>query len=670
MTTFLLMAPANSALLPKAHLRAHLRRGNHVRRSRLHVSPRGDPRSAPHQRFVAARIFSNLFGGGKNDKNDNDDSSDSKKLEENNELAEAGTTTTEQTKAEATADATTPPPPPPTPPKPPRPQLTPEEQEAKTRRTLSDLDAILGIDEEEERKKEEEKEAREEARLASKRPSSDTATTTTTSEKGAAEAGDGDDVQAVLNRIAERAREIGSEDSELSDTERKEGKERLREEFDTVLNMIRDDAKVSTQDVRVFRDKVFNQSTFWITGSEANEDIEGGHVFRGNLRGDRKEVFASVSAKTKEIFDDKFAVFLVEQRDIDDAFSPRGPEEEPRVAFLVVPRERAVPPPTQGWQYVASVFLLGLASVSAIQLGVVAQSAKVPREVLVFFSNPDNFASDVPLPDVVANFDPISLIAGALPIAGGVLAAQITGDITRRVVGSSKGVAIGAPFTLPNAQLGTFGILTRTKTLVDNRADYFDIHAAAWVASFGVSLGLFIYGLLVSVGADPSDIESYIPTPAVLFRSSLLLGTISSALLPATATASAASASAGASLVFVHPAFIAGWCGLTTCALTGLPVGSLDGGKAVGAAWGQAALAATSLFSYLGLGLGFLGSSLSLPYGLLVIFTSRTPERVIRDTVSPPDGDSRSTLTGFIVVFSILTLLPAALSGSGGDFGL
>ena len=670
MTTFLLMAPANSALLPKAHLRAHLRRGNHVRRSRLHVSPRGDPRSAPHQRFVAARIFSNLFGGGKNDKNDNDDSSDSKKLEENNELAEAGTTTTEQTKAEATADATTPPPPP-TPPKPPRPQLTPEEQEAKTRRTLSDLDAILGIDEEEERKKEEEKEAREEARLASKRPSSDTATTTTTtSEKGAAEAGDGDDVQAVLNRIAERAREIGSEDSELSDTERKEGKERLREEFDTVLNMIRDDAKVSTQDVRVFRDKVFNQSTFWITGSEANEDIEGGHVFRGNLRGDRKEVFASVSAKTKEIFDDKFAVFLVEQRDIDDAFSPRGPEEEPRVAFLVVPRERAVPPPTQGWQYVASVFLLGLASVSAIQLGVVAQSAKVPREVLVFFSNPDNFASDVPLPDVVANFDPISLIAGALPIAGGVLAAQITGDITRRVVGSSKGVAIGAPFTLPNAQLGTFGILTRTKTLVDNRADYFDIHAAAWVASFGVSLGLFIYGLLVSVGADPSDIESYIPTPAVLFRSSLLLGTISSALLPATATASAASASAGASLVFVHPAFIAGWCGLTTCALTGLPVGSLDGGKAVGAAWGQAALAATSLFSYLGLGLGFLGSSLSLPYGLLVIFTSRTPERVIRDTVSPPDGDSRSTLTGFIVVFSILTLLPAALSGSGGDFGL
>ena len=302
--------------------------------------------------------------------------------------------------------------------------------------------------------------------------------------------------------------------------------------------------------------------------------------------------------------------------------------------------------------------------------GVVAQSAKVPRDVLLFFSNPDNFASDAPIPDVVANFDPIQLVVGAIPIAGGVLAVQIAGDLTRRVVGATKGVTIGAPFVLPNAQLGTFGVLSRTKSLVDNRADYFDVHASAWLASFALSLGLFVYGIAASMGADPNEaVNTLVPTPAVLFRSSLLLGTVSSALLPATATASATSAAAGASLVLVHPAFIAGWCGLTTCALTGLPVGSLDGGKAVGAAWGQAALAATSLFSYLGLGLGFLGSSLSLPYGLLVIFTSRSPERVIRDTVSVPEGSGRSSLTFFIVVFSILTLLPAALSSGGSSGG-
>ena len=48
------------------------------------------------------------------------------------------------------------------------------------------------------------------------------------------------------------------------------------------------------------------------------------------------------------------------------------------------------------------------------------------------------------------------------------------------------------------------------------------------------------------------------------------------------------------------------------------------------AAFGKGSLAVSSFFTYVGLGLGFLGSSLALPFGLLVIFLQRSPERYIQ----------------------------------------
>ena len=48
------------------------------------------------------------------------------------------------------------------------------------------------------------------------------------------------------------------------------------------------------------------------------------------------------------------------------------------------------------------------------------------------------------------------------------------------------------------------------------------------------------------------------------------------------------------------------------------------------AAYGRGAIAATSFFVYVGLGLGFLASSLSLPFGLFVLICQRNPEKYIR----------------------------------------
>ena len=54
------------------------------------------------------------------------------------------------------------------------------------------------------------------------------------------------------------------------------------------------------------------------------------------------------------------------------------------------------------------------------------------------------------------------------------------------------------------------------------------------------------------------------------------------------------------------------------------------------AAYGKSALAATSFFTYVGLGLGFLASTLSLPFGVFVLLCQREPVRYIQVLHIPP----------------------------------
>ena len=48
------------------------------------------------------------------------------------------------------------------------------------------------------------------------------------------------------------------------------------------------------------------------------------------------------------------------------------------------------------------------------------------------------------------------------------------------------------------------------------------------------------------------------------------------------------------------------------------------------AAYGRSALAATSFFTYVGLGLGFLATTLSLPFGIFALVCQREPVRYIQ----------------------------------------
>ena len=53
------------------------------------------------------------------------------------------------------------------------------------------------------------------------------------------------------------------------------------------------------------------------------------------------------------------------------------------------------------------------------------------------------------------------------------------------------------------------------------------------------------------------------------------------------------------------------------------------------AAFGRNLLSVTSFFTYVGLGLGFLGSGLALPFGLYILLLQRDPEKYIQVSLRP-----------------------------------
>lgn len=112
--------------------------------------------------------------------------------------------------------------------------------------------------------------------------------------------------------------------------------------------------------------------------------------------------------------------------------------------------------------------------------------------------------------------------------------------------------------------------------------------------------------------------------------------------------------------VYLHPFTIAGWCGLTTAALNALPVGNLDGGRMMLSAYGRQPLNVSSIFTYAGLALGVIGSSLALPFGLYVLICDRDPEAYIQNQVTPTER-TRQWITAVSIGVAVLILLPMGL---------
>lgn len=394
--------------------------------------------------------------------------------------------------------------------------------------------------------------------------------------------------------------------------------------------------KVDPADVKLIKDKLFGYSTFWVTKEEPFGDLGEGILFLGNLRGKREDVFAKLQTQLAEIVGDKYNLFMVEEPD-SEAPDPRG---GPRVSFGLLRKEVSEPGPTTLWQYVIAILLFLLTIGSSVELGIASQINRLPPEVVKYFTDPN--AVDPPDMELLYPF-----VESALPLAYGVLGVLLFHELGHFLAAFPKKVKLSIPFFIPNITLGSFGAITQFKSILPDRSTQVDISLAGPFAGAALSFSMFAVGLLLS--SNPDAAGDLVQVPSMLFQGSLLLGLISRATLGYAAMHTAT--------VSIHPLVIAGWCGLTTTAFNMLPVGCLDGGRAVQGAYGKGALVGFGLTTYTLLGLGVIGGPLSLPWGLYVLICQRTPEKPCLNDVTEV-GTWRKTAVTVTVFLVVLTLLP------------
>ncbi|KAG9452086.1 hypothetical protein H6P81_004990 [Aristolochia fimbriata] len=394
--------------------------------------------------------------------------------------------------------------------------------------------------------------------------------------------------------------------------------------------------KVDPSDVKLIKEKLFGYSTFWVTSEEPFGDLGEGILFLGNLRGKREEVFAKLQARLVDVTGSKYNLFMVEEPN-SEAPDPRG---GPRVSFGLLRKEVSEPGPTTLWQYVIVMLLFLLTIGSCVELGIASQLNRLPPEVVKYFTDPN--ATEPPDMQLLSPF-----VESALPLAYGVLGVQLFHEVGHFLAALPRKVKMGIPYLIPNITLGSFGAITQFKSIIPDRKAKVDISAAGPLAGAALSFSMFAVGLLLS--SNPEAAEDLVQVPSMLFQGSLLLGLISRAALGYTTM--------HAATVSIHPLVIAGWCGLTTSAFNMLPVGCLDGGRAMQGAFGKNALTGFGLTTYLLLGLGVLGGPLSLPWGLYVLICQRTPEKPCLNDVSEVGTWRRTALT-IAVFLVVLILLP------------
>ncbi|KAK6944205.1 hypothetical protein RJ641_025307 [Dillenia turbinata] len=394
--------------------------------------------------------------------------------------------------------------------------------------------------------------------------------------------------------------------------------------------------KVDPSDVKLIKEKLFGYSTFWVTREEPFGDFGEGILFLGNLRGKREDVFAKLQTQLADIMGDKYNLFMVEEPNSEGP-DPRG---GPRVSFGMLRKEVSEPGPTTLWQYVIALLLFLLTIGSSVELGIASQINRLPPEVVKYFTDPNA----VEPPDMQLLFP---FVESALPLAYGVLGVHLFHEVGHFLAAFPKKVKLGIPFFIPNITLGSFGAITQFKSILPDRRTKVDISLAGPFAGAALSFSMFAVGLVLSL--NPAAAGDLVQVPSSLFQGSLLLGLISRATLGYGAM--------HAATVTIHPLVIAGWCGLTTSAFNMLPVGCLDGGRAVQGAFGKTALIGFGLTTYTLLGLGVLGGPLSLPWGLYVLICQRTPEKPCLNDVSEV-GTWRQTALTIAIFLVVLTLLP------------
>lgn len=204
------------------------------------------------------------------------------------------------------------------------------------------------------------------------------------------------------------------------------------------------------------------------------------------------------------------------------------------------------------------------------------------------------------------------------------------------------------PFFIPAPPMlffiGTLGAFIRMRSLPSDRKALFDIGAAGPWAGMLVAVPALIIGLSLSEvrPATPGGEAGLLYGDSLLFQaiSWLVLGTTGDKVM-----------------ILLHPIAFAGWVGLLVTALNLLPIGQLDGGHVVYAAFGEhwhRWISRGTLTTLIVLGLG--GAVTWLVWAVLLSFLGMRHPRLL-DSDTPLDPRRKWAAVATLVMF-LLTFMP------------
>jgi membrane-associated protease RseP (regulator of RpoE activity) len=245
-------------------------------------------------------------------------------------------------------------------------------------------------------------------------------------------------------------------------------------------------------------------------------------------------------------------------------------------------------------------------------------------------------------------FDEPSGIVSGIPYAIALMTILLFHECGHYFLARAHRVDATLPFFIPAPPIlffiGTLGAFIRMRTLPRDRRALFDIGAAGPWAGMLVAVPILMLGLSLSEirPAAPGGEAGLFLGDSLLFKalSWLVLGTSGSDVT-----------------IVLHPVALAGWVGLLVTALNLLPIGQLDGGHVVYAAFGERWhrwISRGTLTALIVLGVG--GAVTWLVWAVLLSFLGMRHPRLL-EPEQPLDRSRRWAAVATLVMF-LITFMP------------
>jgi Zn-dependent protease len=230
--------------------------------------------------------------------------------------------------------------------------------------------------------------------------------------------------------------------------------------------------------------------------------------------------------------------------------------------------------------------------------------------------------------NAVVNENDVTLVPICLPIFLGSIAMTALHELGHYAAARKYNITMGSPVPLPSFQVGSFGCITPFRSFPSSRTAMYDVAMSGPGLTLIISILLIIAGLSLTTTA--TSFSAYPLVPAAVMKSSFLLGSIASILAPKSMLVPLSQP------IPVHPLLMIGLAGLIMSAVNLLPIGRLDGGRALMAAFGRRTASVISLLTLLTMAFcSFTGSSgVVIFWGAIVVMTQRLPDIPAVDEVT------------------------------------